>query len=171
MPQLLLATHSGERHRLRIAFTRPTESRVVLQRLIDGLAGQVGQPRLNIPRRNAHQDSVCRARRFDTELDARLMQLCPAHLNAVGIAIDDNNETGINSATPQSGELAGKILNDILDRRTRTSRQRHALDLVILPTHLREEPRRERLLLLVFTEQNNLGPTPHTSQPRAISSE
>lgn len=99
------------------------------------------------------------------------MKLFSAQFKAIGIAIDDDNETGIDSATSKGSELTREPLNDELDRGTLPARQRHAPKFVILPSHLLEEPRHKRLLLLVFAKQNNLGSTPHTSQPRAISSE
>lgn len=94
-----------------------------------------------------------------------------AQFTAIGIAIYDDNETGINRATPKDSELTGEPLNDELDRRTLPGCQRHAPKLAILPSHLLEESRHKRLLLLVFAKQHNLRSTPHTSQPRAISSE
>ena len=150
---------------------------IAVRRLVNGLAIEIGEPRLDLPSRHHHEDVFIALPAGDATFFTCGIEIGKAPVNSCCISVQHDDESyghAILAATVFH-ELHGETGTDEPfggatsvgspfdpEPAFRLGRQ--------LP-HPLEESEHECLMLLVFTQQDGLHLPSHRSQPLAISSE
>ena len=142
----------------------------VAGRLVELVAAQVMEPRLDTAARNHNENRIRISKSFDAPSRALPLKLRSTSFRRFRVGIDDHNQGGP-PPTPNQLQLVGELLTHSLLTGSSASRKRDTVDLATEPATkpATEEATKEHVRLQVLTEQDHAGA--HRSQPRAITSE
>ena len=167
----MLPAHVDEHLHLPTTLPRTWQSGIVVLRFVNGLAAKIGNPRFDVPRGYEYKNSLV-ARSDGTSLASALsVQLIHTSLNTSVVAVHHHNQRSRHASAPMFNEFSRKACPHVLLGGA-FSFGRHLYSKTTgIPPRPLQKPSRERLLLLIFTEQHDLDSSAHPSQPLAISSE
>jgi hypothetical protein len=151
----------------------PLQARIIALRFVDCRTVEVRQPSLDPPCRHDHQDPFFRESDRYSCLVARIRKLSHACGNTALVAIEHDDKLLRHSLSPALvfGELRRKAVSyEGLARASFAPKSLHPQYTVITP-HLPEKLADEGLVLLVFTQHDELDSLAQRSQPLATNSE
>ena len=172
-----VSAHVGELLYVWLAIPRFRQARVVAYFLVDSLAVEPGQPCLDPPRGDEHEDVFIGSPGGGSLLRARGIELGEASGDPRGVPVqhDDERHGHTVSLAAMFRELLGKLLpNELLGGASPLRcllDPEPALRLARQPSRRLEESFHEGLVLPVFAQQDDLHFPVHVSHPLAISSE
>ena len=139
-------------------------------RLVELVADQVMEPRLDTAARNHHENRIRSSKSLDAPYRALPFKLRSTNFRRFSVGIDDHNQSGPPPA-PNQLQLVGELLTHALLTGSTPSRKRNTVNPATEPAFkpATEEATKEHVRLRVLTEQDHAGA--HRSQPRAITSE
>ena len=156
---------------MRCALPRPSQSRIVVLLFVNRLTVQICDPRFDVPGGYKYQNVVPRFSYRALLLRACTLRLCDPSLNTFVVTVYHRYERSGYPPATVFYQLSRKPVPYKFLGGTSALWGHLNSYLPGLPTGLDEESSHERLLLLVFTQQDNMNFSAHSSQPLAMSSE
>ena len=151
----------------------PLQARIIALRFVDCRTVEVRQPSLDPPCRHDHQDPFFRESDRYSCLVARIRKLSHACGNTALVAIEHDDKLLRHSLAPALvfGELRRKAVSyEGLASAPFAPKFFHPHDRII-SSCLLQEPANEGLVLIIFTQHNQLDSLTQRSQPLATNSE
>ena len=139
-------------------------------RLVELVAAQVMEPRLDTAPRNHNENRIRISNSRDAPSRALLLKLCSTSFRRFRVGICDRDQDNP-APVPNQLQLVGELLTHALLTGSTPSRKRNTVNPATEPASkpATEEATKEHVRLQVLTEQDHAGA--HRSQPRAITSE
>lgn len=142
-------------------------------RLVDGLTVEVCEPGLQAPGRHGDEHSLAVPSWLDSGPLAGFVELAPPPFDAETIAVDQHDERQVEMISLRS--IGAQLLDEALADKllTRAFSRRRLLDPQAprIPSLALQEPASKSLVLRVFADEDESGPSTQGTQPRAIWSE
>ncbi len=139
-------------------------------RLVELVAAQVAEPRLDTAARNHYENRIRSSESRDAPFRTLPLELRSTSFRRFRVGIDDHDQDGP-PPTPNQPQLVGELLTHALLTGSTPSRTRNTVNPATEPASkpATEEATHEHVRLQVLTEQNHARA--HRSQPRATNSE
>jgi hypothetical protein len=149
----------------------PLQARIIALRFVDCRTVEVRQPSLDPPCRHDHQDPFFRESDRYSCLVARIRKLSHACGNTAVVAIEHNDQGLRHRCALVFGEFRRKAVSyEGLASAPFPPKSLHPHD-GVTRSHRPEKPADEGLVLLIFTQHNQLDSPAQRSQPLATNSE
>lgn len=172
-PQYAILTHGCECFDARLAFPGARQTGVVGFCFIDSLSVEIGDPRLDVPGWNQHEDAFVPSAGIHLVRSTYLVEIGLPPSRSLPVAVqDDDQRLCYRSLLPAiRRQFFGKADPDELFRGTSPTRSLFDPQPSRGPTGFFEKPPSEGLVLRVLAQQHDLDVPFHPAHPRATSSE
>ncbi len=155
-----------------LAITFSTKPRIGVV-FVDGLAIQVGEPRLNVSAGHKHGNSLAVLAYILATFCCSIIELLEPRIDIAAIAIDDHNQRLLYSMLPRS--IVGKLLRKSRTHKLLSRPTPFRADFNSLNTKVRtctfQEPPCKSLVLPILADDDHLNVSTHFSHPLAITSD